>query len=272
MSAISADNYTFLQRYIHEQSGIVVDAGKEYLLEARLTPLLGQQSLKTINDLCALLRATGSRDLRRQVVEAMTTHETLFFRDISLYEAIRRSVMPRFKQQKPFGRKIRIWSAAASSGQEAYSLAILALEAGLTANDIEILGTDLSEQILERARQGKYLQIEVNRGMPAPILVRHFVRQGLDWQLKDEVRQLVKFEQFDLRNSMRGLGYFDLILCRNVLIYFDMETKKRIVQSLAGQLHPGGLITLGGAESVLTMNVSLNRITIENGVFYEVSK
>ena len=272
MPAISAENYSFLQRYIHEQSGIVVEPGKEYLLEARLTPLLNQQSVKTINDLCALLRATSSRDLRRQVVEAMTTHETLFFRDISLYEAILRSILPRLKAEKPFGRKIRVWSAAASSGQEAYSLAILALEAGFQASEIEILGTDLSEQILERARQGRYLQIEVNRGMPAPVLVKYFLRQGLDWQIKDEVRKLVRFEQFDLREPMRALGYFDLILCRNVLIYFDMETKKRIVQSLAGQLHPGGLITLGGAESILTLNVSLNRVMVENGVFYEVAK
>lgn len=271
-STIRPDNYRFLQDYIYRQSGIVLDADKHYLLEARLLPVAKKRQLETVNDLCALLRATpGAADpLRRDVVEAMTTHETLFFRDLPQYEGLRNNVLPELIEQRKLTKRLRFWSAASSSGQEAYSLAMMLLEMGLEGWDIQITGTDLSEQILERARQGRFLQIEVNRGLPVAMLLKHFVRQGLDWQLKDEVRRMVTFRRFDLREDMRTLGPFDVVLCRNVLIYFDQATKKRILEQIRGTLHRGGYLLLGGAETTLSIVDCYQRTQFGPAVFYKV--
>ncbi|MCD6399921.1 protein-glutamate O-methyltransferase CheR, partial [candidate division WOR-3 bacterium] len=247
-------NYRFLQDYVYRESGIVLDGDKQYLLDARLMPIVHQRQLGSLNDLCALLRATGDLSLKQEVVEAMTTNETFFFRDLPQYEALRDIVLPRLVEERQGLRKLSFWSAAASTGQEAYSLAILLLEMGLGDWNIQILGTDLSTQALERARAGKYLQIEVNRGLPARYLVKHFTRSGLEWQLKDEVRRMVRFESFDLRKSMRALGPFDIVFCKNVLIYFDIETKKKILREIRGTLFSGGYLLLGGSETALALD------------------
>lgn len=268
-SEISPADYAFLQQHIYRESGIVVDASKEYLLEARLMPIVRKQSLKTIGDLCALLRATGVSAVNQEVIEAMTTNETLFFRDVAPFEALRSHLIPEFRAQHP-GQKLRIWSAAASSGQEAYSLVIMMLELGMIAHDFEVLGTDLAENVLERARRGRYMQIEVNRGLPASYLVKYFTRHGLEWQIKDEIRKLVRFERFDLRQSMGGMGMFDLVLCRNVLIYFDVETKKRILAGIRKVLRPGGYLSLGGAETTLNLDDAFTRAHFGSAVFYHL--
>jgi chemotaxis protein methyltransferase CheR len=265
---ISPADYAFLQQHIYRESGIVIDETKEYLLTARLMPIVHRQSLQTISDLCALLRATGVPALKQQVVEAMTTNETQFFRDSGPFEALRSQLLPPMLARKS-GRKFRFWSAAASSGQEAYSLAMLLLELGLTGADFEILATDLAESILDRARAGRYMQIEVNRGLPAHYLVKYFERHGLEWQLKDEVRRMVRFEQFDLRESMRTKGPFDVIFCRNVLIYFDVETKKKILSEIRGALFPGGYLLLGGSETTLNLDERFSRVTYGRTVLYQ---
>jgi chemotaxis protein methyltransferase CheR len=268
---IHPDNYRFLQDYIYRESGIVIDADKHYLLEARLSPIAKNQQLKTVDDLCALLRATTSTGpLRRQVVEAMTTHETLFFRDLPQYEALKAHVLPELMEQRKMTRRLRFWSAASSSGQEAYSLAMLLLEMGMRDWTIQIVGTDLSEQILERARQGRFLQIEVNRGLPVAMLVKYFTRQGLDWQLNQEVRNMVTFQKFDLRENMRTLGSFDLVFCRNVLIYFDQDTKKKILEQIRGTLTRGGYLFLGGAETTLSLVGGFERVARNSAVMYRV--
>ena len=179
----------------------------------------------------------------------MTTNETYFFRDPAHYDAIRTVLLPRLKEERRDTKKLRFWSAAASTGQEAYSLAMLLLENGLSDWNIQILGTDFSSQVVERARSGKYQQIEVNRGLPAALLVKHFRRSGVDWQLSEPVRRMARFETIDLRKSMRALGPFDLVFCRNVMIYFDAETKKNILKELHGTLFRGGWLLLGGAET-----------------------
>ena len=184
-------------------------------------PIVKQLGLDSINDLCALLRAPGRTEISRQVVEAMTTNETYFFREPAHYEAIRTVLLPHLKEERRDTKKLRFWSAAASTGQEAYSLAMLMLEENLADWNIQILGTDFSSQALERARSGKYYQIEVNRGLPAKLLLKYFRRSGVDWQLSDAVRRMARFETIDLRQSMRALGPFDLVFCRNVMIYFD---------------------------------------------------
>jgi len=266
---IRAENYRFLTEYIYRESGIVLDDDKHYLIEARLLPVVQQSHLASLDALCAVLRNNGDAPLQKKVVEAMTTHETLFFRDVAPFDALRTEVLPPLIEQRKDTRKLTFWSAAASSGQEAYSLAMLLLEMGLGHWNIQILGTDLSDQILARAREARYMQIEVNRGLPASYLVKYFDRQGLDWRLKDRVKNMARFEPFDLRKSMRTKGPFDVIFCRNVLIYFDVETKKQILRELRGALFSGGYLVLGGAESTLNLDNEFKRVPVGRTVFYQ---
>ena len=206
---ILPENYRFLQEQVHSRVGIVLEDNKHYLFESRLAPIVKQHGLASINDLCVLLRAKRDIALAHQVVEAMTTNETYFFRDPAQYEAIRTVLLPKLKQERP--GKLRFWSAASSTGQEAYTLAMLLLENGFQDWNIQILGTDFSEKVVERARGGIYQQIEVNRGLPAALLIKYFRRTGLDWQLSEQVRKMVRFETIDLRQNMRALGPFDLV-------------------------------------------------------------
>lgn len=268
VSGIQPENYRFLQQHVYRQAGIVVEHDKHYLFESRLGPIVRQLGLDSIDSLCALLRATREPDIGRRVVEAMTTNETYFFRDPAQYDAIRRVLLPRLRQERRDTRKLGFWSAAASTGQEAYSLAMLLLEEGLADWNIQILGTDFSSQVLERARAGKYQQIEVNRGLPAALLVKHFRRAGVDWQLSDTVRRMVRFETIDLRHSMRALGPFDLVFCRNVLIYFDAETKKNILREIHGVLFRGGWLLLGGAETAFGVEEWFHREMVEGATVY----
>jgi chemotaxis protein methyltransferase CheR len=233
-----------------------------------LTPIVRRLGLASINDLCALLQASREAAVDRQVVEAMTTNETYFFRDPAHYEAIRTVLLPRLKEERKDTRRLRFWSAAASTGQEAYSLAMLLLEEKLSDWNLQILGTDYSSQVLERARSGKYQQIEVNRGLPAALLVKHFRRCGVDWQLSDTLRLMVRFETIDLRKSMRALGPFEVVFCRNVLIYFDTQTKLKIFKELHGTLFRGGWLLLGGAETAFGVEEWFERETVGNAIVY----
>lgn len=268
IAEIHSENYRFLQQHVYSQAGIVLEEDKHYLFESRLSPIVRRLGLGSINDLCALLMATRESEIGHQVVEAMTTNETYFFRDPAHYDAIRTVLLPRLKQERQDTKKLRFWSAAASTGQEAYSLAMLLLQEGLGDWNIHILGTDFSSQVLERARSGKYQQIEVNRGLPANLIVKHFRRSGVDWQLSDPVRRMVGFETIDLRKSMRALGPFDLVFCRNVMIYFDAVTKKNILKELHGTLFRGGWLLLGGAETAFGLEDLFDRQTIGSAVVY----
>ncbi|MFN7994823.1 MAG: protein-glutamate O-methyltransferase CheR [Bryobacteraceae bacterium] len=265
---IEPQNYRFLQEHVYAQAGIVLEKDKHYLFESRLTPIVRQLGLGSINDLCAMLMANSETTVRRQVVEAMTTNETYFFRDPSHYDAIRDVLLPRLKQERQDTKRLRFWSAAASTGQESYSLAMLLLEEGLTDWNIQILGTDFSSHVLERARSGKYQQIEVNRGLPAHRLVKYFRRAGMDWHLSPTVTQMVRFEQIDLRKSMRAMGPFDLVFCRNVLIYFDPETRKNILKEIHGTLFRNGWLLLGGAETAFGVEQWFDRQTIGGATVY----
>ena len=268
ISSILWENYQFLQKHVYSQAGIVLEDDKHYLFESRLSPLVRQFGLGSVNDLCELLMATREAELGRKVVEAMTTNETYFFREPAHYDAIRTTLLPRLKLERCDTRKLRFWSAAASTGQEAYSLAMVLLEEKLSDWNIQILGTDFCSSVLERARAGKYQQIEVNRGLPATLLIKHFSRSGMDWELSETVRRMAHFETIDLRKSMRALGPFDLVFCRNVMIYFDAETKKKILKELHGTLFRGGWLLLGGAETALGVEEWFDRQTIGNAAVY----
>jgi chemotaxis protein methyltransferase CheR len=267
---LSPENYTYLEQYIHRESGIALGTDKLYLLKSRLQPLMEQERLTSLDQLCDRLRFKPTESLRRRIVESMTTHETLFFRDPAVYEMLRLELLPEIAKQKASTRRLRIWSAACSSGQEPYSLAMMLLEAGYSDWNIEILGTDISSQILERAASGTYLQIEVNRGLPAALLIKYFQRAGLDWRLKENVRRMVRFTSLDLRQNVAGLGPFDLVLCRNVLIYFEAETRKKILASIRSCLAPGGHLLLGASETTLNLDESFQRRTLRNSVVYQV--
>jgi chemotaxis protein methyltransferase CheR len=268
IAAIDPKNYKFLLDHVYTHSGIVLDGDKTYLFECRLTPIVRQLGLESIDDLCALIQSSRQPEVSRQVAEAMTTNETYFFRDPSQYEAIRTGLLPQLIKDRRDTKKLQFWSAAASTGQEAYSLAMMLLEAGLGDWNIRILGTDFSLQALERARSGQYQQIEVNRGLPATHLIKHFQRSGTVWQLADQVRRMVSFESIDLRKSMRSLGPFDLVFCRNVMIYFDSETKKNILKELHGTLFRGGWLLLGGVETAFGIEEHFERLSVGNATVY----
>ncbi|MGJ5813050.1 CheR family methyltransferase [Paludibaculum fermentans] len=268
LGAIDPGNYNFLQDVVYRGSGIVLDHEKQYLFESRLSPVARARGLQSINDLCSLIRATGGDEVRKQVIEAMTTNETYFYREPGQYDAITNVLLPEVKALRSATRKFNCWSAASSTGQEAYSLAVLLMEHGLGGWNVQILGTDLTSHVVEKARQGKYLQIEVNRGLPVSLLLKYFRRAGLEWQLSDQIRSMVRFEAFDLRNSMRSLGPFDLVFCRNVLVYFDIETRRSILRQMHGTLFRGGWLLLGTAEAPIGLDDLYERRMVGSAVVY----
>ena len=268
-SEITPQSYHFLQNFVGRESGIVLDNDKRYLVEARLLPVALKLRLYSLNDLCVLLQTSADASVRQQVVDAMTTNETFFFREATQYDALRSVVLPELVEQRRTERRISAWSAASSTGQEAYSFAMLLLEMGLGNWDITIIGTDLSTAVLQRAREGRYLQIEVNRGLPAPMLVKYFKREGLEWQLKDEIRRMVRFEQDDLRRTTSARGPFDLVFCRNVLIYFDLETKRNILARIFQCLLPGGHLLLGGSETTLNLDNRFVHRAVGGAMLYQ---
>lgn len=270
-AAITPENYAWLQQHIYSVSGIVLDENKHYLLEARLLPIVRQEKLRGLNDLCALLRATANGPVPRAVRDAMTTNETLFFRDAVPFRAMQETLIPELLAAQPIAPRLRFWSAACSSGQEAYSLAMMLLDMGLDSFSFSILATDISESMLERGAAGRFTQLEVSRGLPAQQLVKYFQRVGSDWQLRDDIRRLVRFQPFDMRDSPSPLGQFDFVLCRNVLIYFDTATKKRILEHLHDALVPGGYLLLGAAETTLNLTESFERRILGPAFFYRRS-
>jgi chemotaxis protein methyltransferase CheR len=270
-TSLLPDNYKLLQDFILRQSGIVVDGGKQYLLESRLVPVAEGRRLKSLNDLCNLLRATGpGSEVGREIVEAMTTHETLFFREPAQYHALRKTILPALTEQRKAVRSLSFWSAAASSGQEAYSLAILLSEMGLEDWSIQILGTDLSRRILDRAREGRYLAIETDRGLSPVQRQAYFVQDGRHWRIRAEISRMVRFEQFDLRAPTRGMGPFDVVFCRNVLIYFDQETVRRILDGIRATLRPQGYLLLSSAENPPAVAERFDRVETDGAVLYRL--
>jgi chemotaxis protein methyltransferase CheR len=262
------DHISYLRQYVYAGSGIVLDTEKQYLMETRLAPILRERGLASLSELCEVLRFTKSSPLHAQVLEAMTTNETYFFREPAHYDALRKTILPELMEMRSGTRKLACWSAAASSGQEAYSLAMMLLEMGAAGWNIDILGTDLSSRVLKQAESGRYSQLEVNRGLPVALLLKYFRRAGLEWELKEEVRRMARFRSFDLRASMQSLGPFDVVFCRNVLIYFDLPTKRRILEEIHGSLFRGGYLLVGTTEAGLPAGDRFRRATVGNAVVY----
>jgi chemotaxis protein methyltransferase CheR len=265
---IFPENYRFLQQHVYSRVGIVLEDDKHYLFESRLAPIVKQLGLASINDLCTFLHKQRNAELDQQIDEAMTTNETYFFRDPAQYDAIRTVLLPKLREARQEKRFLRFWSAASSTGQEAYSLAMLLLQEGFENWNIEILGTDYSSEVVKRAQSGIYQQIEVNRGLPTSLLVKHFQRSGLEWKLSETVRRMAHFQRIDLRKSMSALGPFDLVFCRNVMIYFDEETKRKVLKEIHGTLSRGGWLLLGGTETAFGLDEWYERKTVGNLTIY----
>ncbi len=252
---------------LRARSGLALGADKGYLVQARLEPILRRRSFTSLVVLADRMRTDPA--LEREVVEAMTTNETLFFRDGRPFDHLRDVTLPMLHGSRPRGIPLRIWSAAASTGQEAYSLAMLISEMGaaLAGRSIEIVGTDIAREPLARGEQGLYSQFEVQRGLPARLLVKYFKKEDTGWRINRQLRDMVRFREWNLLSDLSGLGRFDVIFCRNVLIYFDQPTKARTLDAISRQLAPDGVVYLGGAETVLGLNSALAPMAGGHGIF-----
>jgi chemotaxis protein methyltransferase CheR len=255
--------------YLHRNSGLVMEQSKKYLVESRVMPIVRREKLSGLDELVALLQRGQSAKLAKDVIEAMTINETYFFRDKSPFDQFRTVMLPALLSARQNDKRLRIWSAAASTGQEAYSLAMILDEfsARMVGWKIEIVGTDLSEQVLEKARKGIYSQFEVQRGLPAPMLLRHFNQIGESWQISDHIRSKVTFRPLNLLSDFTALGRFDIIFCRNVLIYFDAARKADILARMTRILAPDGFLTLGASESLIGLKTDLVAHPEHRGIF-----
>ncbi|MTJ80957.1 MAG: protein-glutamate O-methyltransferase [Telmatospirillum sp.] len=262
------DDFDFLAKLLKERSGLVVTPDKGYLLESRLMPLARTRNLKGIEEIVAKLRARDE-GLARDVTEAMTTNESFFFRDQKPFDQFRDIVLPQMMAARSGKKSIRIWSAACSSGQEAYSLAMLLKEQAnkLAGWHVEIVGTDLSIEMLEKAKAGLYSQFEVQRGLPIQMLVKYFKKKEESWQIDAALRGMVQFREWNLLKDLRGLGQFDIVFCRNVLIYFDQPTKAAVLDSIAKQMPEDGFLYLGGAETVLGISDRFKPMAGQRGIY-----
>jgi chemotaxis protein methyltransferase CheR len=249
---VTPPDYEYLRKLLRDHSGLDLSAEKQYLIESRLLPLSRKAGLTGISELVQKMKG-GSACTITQVVEAMTTNETFFFRDKVPFDHFRQSIMPEMLKARAGRKSIRIWCAAGSTGQEPYSLAMCLKEmsAALTGWRAEIIATDLSQEVLEKSRAGIYSQFEVQRGLPIQLLVKYFKQTGELWQVNAEIRAMVQHRQLNLLHDFSQLGVFDVIFCRNVLIYFDQDTKINIFNRLAKVTEPDGFLVLGAAETVV---------------------
>jgi chemotaxis protein methyltransferase CheR len=249
---VTPPDYEYLRKVLRDHSGLDLSADKQYLIESRLLPLSRKAGLAGISELVQKMKG-GSTSIIAQVVEAMTTNETFFFRDKVPFDHFRDSIMPEILQARAARKSIRIWCAAGSTGQEPYSLAMCLKEmsAALSGWRVEIIATDLSQEVLEKSKAGIYSQFEVQRGLPIQMLVKYFKQIGEFWQINADVRAMVQHRQLNLLHDFSQLGVFDVIFCRNVLIYFDQDTKISIFNRLAKAIEPDGFLVLGAAETVV---------------------
>jgi chemotaxis protein methyltransferase CheR len=249
---VTPPDYEYLRKLLKDHSGLDLSADKQYLIESRLLPLSRKSGLAGISELVQKMKA-GPSSLIAQVVEAMTTNETFFFRDKVPFDHFRDSIMPEMIKARAARKSIRIWCAAGSTGQEPYSLAMCLKEMGaaLLGWRVEIIATDLSQEVLEKSRAGVYSQFEVQRGLPIQLLLKYFKQTGELWQIGPEIRAMVQHRQLNLLHDFSQLGAFDVIFCRNVLIYFDQDTKINIFGRLANSKEADGFLVLGAAETVV---------------------
>jgi chemotaxis protein methyltransferase CheR len=261
--------YDYLRRLLRERSGLVLSHDKQYLVESRLMPVVRRSGLDSLSSLIHKIKRLDAEPLIVDVVEAMMTNETFFFRDRLPFDHLRDMIVPALIQARAVQKRIRIWCAAASSGQEPYSVAMVLkdMSASLAGWRIEILATDISAEVLEKAKAGLYSQFEVQRGLPIQLLIKHFTQVGDCWQLSPEIRSMVQFRPFNLLNDFGPLGTFDVVFCRNVLIYFDQDYKVIVLDRMARQIERDGYLVLGAAETVVGLSEQFKPYPDRRGLY-----
>jgi len=267
---ISPQAFTFVRELVRAESAIVLESGKEYLVESRLVPLARAAGHPDVDAYVADLSKRRTPSALKQVVEALTTNETSWFRDSDPFTALRQTVFPALAKTRA-NRTLRIWAGACSSGQEPYSIAMTALDTPELAGwKVELVATDLSEEMLDRSRKGEYSQLEVNRGLPATTLVRHFERSGLNWRINQSIRERVEFRSLNLTRPFPPMGRFDVVFLRNVLIYFDLPTKRDILRRVRQVLAPDGHLFLGAAEMTMGVDDAWERVPAGRSSVYRI--
>ena len=266
---MTPQDFHLMSTLVRERSGLVLSEDKAYLLESRLTPITRKYGMKSLDDLVDAIKTKRDEDLIGEVVEAMTTNESLFFRDTKPFDQLRDIVFPQLIDARAGSKRLRIWSAACSSGQEPYSVAMLIKESvpKLANWNVEIVATDLSEEILKRARSGIYSQFEVQRGLPITMLVKYFKQDGDRWEIDPEIRSMVTYKPFNLLDDPSDLGTFDIVMCRNVLIYFEQETKSQVLSRICNLMPSDGTLYLGGAETVLGISDVFQPVPGQRGLY-----
>lgn len=262
-------DFQFLCGLLKARSGLALTPEKRYLVESRLSPICRRFELDTLSGLVGALKVGRTPGLETAVVEAMTTNETFFFRDKGPFDLFRDVLLPRYLSARAGTRRLRIWCAAASTGQEPYSLAMLLSEtsARLAGWQVQIVATDISTEVLEKAKAGIYNQFEVQRGLPIQLLVKYFKQNGDQWQISPQIRAMVDYRPLNLIKEFGHLGTFDIIYCRNVLIYFDKPTKTDVLERLANVMAPDGALLLGAAETVIGLTDSLSPDVANRGLY-----
>lgn len=271
---MDAPAFEYIQKLVLDRSAILLAANKGYLVESRLLPLAKKLGMSTVTELAAKLSSSSFGELHEQVVDAMTTNETSFFRDIHPFEVLKKEILPPLIAARTVSQTLNIWSAACSSGQEAYTIAMTIREnfPQLAKWRINILASDLSKEMLDRVADGSYSQIEVNRGMPAVMMVKYFKQEGVRWRVKQELRDMVITKRINLIERWPSLPKMDIIFMRNVLIYFSTEVKRQILTNVRQQMAPDGVLFLGGAETTMGVDTNLQRLSYGNTAVYRLQK
>lgn len=272
--AITGLDFDYIRSLVRERSALVLDTGKEYLVESRLDPLSRQEGFSSLQLMVQNLRSRPFCDLHRKVVEAMTTNETSFFREIRVFEMFGKALLPELIARRASGRSLNLWCAASSTGQEPYSVAMILREhlPSLDSWNIKFIASDISTEILARASAGRYNQLEVNRGLPARLLVKYFKQHGAFWEIDAEIRRMVEFREINLIHSWPPLPRMDVIFMRNVLIYLDLATKKKILDRVALLLDPDGYLLLGGSETTINLHDSFDSVSLDGATCFRLRR
>ncbi len=271
---MNPEDFELFADILKRRSGLELQNDKVYLLESRLMPLARKRGIPDLVGLAKEIRENRAEDLLEEITEAMTTNESFFFRDIKPFDLFREHVLPMFLESRISGKRLRIWCAACSTGQEPYSLAMILKEEAAKLNGwhVEILGTDLSSQVLEKAKVGLYSQFEVQRGLPIQYLVKYFTQVGENWQVDSSIRAMVKYRPYNLLHDLKALGHFDIVFCRNVLIYFDQPTKRQVLNRVSEVLARDGVMFMGAAETVMGISDDFRPVKDRRGLYEQVGR